>query len=742
MRAARNNARDNKKRNPDMPWNEFLYPWLVHSALASTAILILGSGAASLCREPVRRLRIIELTLIGCLIVPWLGMVPGYPQLAMGRWGNGMLTQQDISLPAFPQRAVVQPFPLSNAPLLTSDNSQSAPTVETTATAAPTFDGRTSITALYLLGVALGIVWWLVGMVGLVRILWTAQPAPPQCDRLLADIAGRRSDRVRLLVSSRANQPFACVWWRATIILPKDLCDDTQAVRWALAHEWSHLNHHDFRAWLVASLVRMLFFYQPLVWWLRGQLRLCQDYVADAQASCEALQPEDYAEFLALRAAVGSLRPAMGGLGMGCRKSELHRRIVMLVQNRPIQRRTSWLWSVSVACAALFLVATVAALLNGPQAADISTDQPTTVNENAMAQCVALPDLGMATTAQLSKCDSDGSEKAITSALKWLAAHQMPDGGWNFNHTTCPACRSQCRNAGSLTEARNAATAMALLPFLGCGQTHKDGKYKSTIENGLSFLVSHMHVDPKTGPGGLNEPGGKMYSHGLATLALCEAYAMTHDKELLAPAQSALNFISNAQDPVGGGWRYEPNEKGDTSVFGWQLMALTSGRMAGLDVVPLTIQRASTYLDGVQSDDGAAYGYTDSKGSEATTAVGLLCRMYLGWKKDNPALQRGVKVLNDRGPSGANMYYNYYATQVMRHWEGEEWTNWHRQIRDQLIHAQAKQSHEEGSWFTGTGDNGAGVGGRLYCTAMAAMILEVYYRHLPLYCQKATEPRS
>ena len=136
----------------------------------------------------------------------------------------------------------------------------------------------------------------------------------------------------------------------------------------------------------------------------------------------------------------------------------------------------------------------------------------------------------------------------------------------------------------------------------------------------------------------------------------------------------------------------------------------------------------------MQSDGGADYGYHDARArGEATTAIGLLCRMYLGWKKDNPALQRGVQLLSRRGPSAGNMYYNYYATQVMRHWEGEEWKNWNRQMRDQLIHAQAKQGHEEGSWFTGSGDNGAGPGGRLYCTAMATMILEVYYRHMPIY---------
>jgi hypothetical protein len=330
---------------------------------------------------------------------------------------------------------------------------------------------------------------------------------------------------------------------------------------------------------------------------------------------------------------------------------------------------------------------------------------------------------------------SDASEKCVTNALKWLANHQMPDGGWSFNHAAAPSCQGQCRDPGKLAEARIAATGLALLPFLGTGQTHKESKkYKATIGNGLNFLVNHMRISLRGGA--LNEEGGNMYSHGIASIALCEAYAMTHDKNLLVPARASLNFICYAQDPVGGGWRYTPREKGDTSVMGWQLMALKSGFMADLAVNKKTYRKASLFLDSVQSDSGAVYGYQDPGSKEATTAIGLLCRMYLGWKKDNPALQRGVMILSNHGPSPGNMYFNYYATQVMRHWEGEEWDKWNLQMREQLVHIQAKQGHEEGSWFINSGGNadlGAGAGGRLYVTAMAAMILEVYYRHMPIY---------
>lgn len=332
------------------------------------------------------------------------------------------------------------------------------------------------------------------------------------------------------------------------------------------------------------------------------------------------------------------------------------------------------------------------------------------------------------------------SEKCVTNALKWLASHQMPDGGWSFNHALSPGCHGQCRSPGKLADARNAATGLALLPFLGAGQTHKNSKkYKSTINNGLYYLVNHMRMGPQGGA--LNEQGGNMYSHGIATIALCEAYAMTHDRSLLAPTRAALNFICNAQDPSGGGWRYVPRQKGDTSVVSWQLMALKSGHMAGLSIPSQTIHKASLFLDSVQADGGAIYGYLEpSKGTEATVAIGLLSRMYLGWKKDNPALQRGVQWLSKRGPSANNMYYNYYATQVMRHWEGEEWQTWNRQMRDQLIHTQDKEGHEEGSWFmAGGADYGGLAGGRLYCTAMATMILEVYYRHMPLYRSQSVE---
>ncbi len=329
---------------------------------------------------------------------------------------------------------------------------------------------------------------------------------------------------------------------------------------------------------------------------------------------------------------------------------------------------------------------------------------------------------------------SAGSEAAVAAALKWLAEHQERDGGWDFDHTR-GVCRGQCSHPGTVAPARNAATALAILPFLGAGQTHKEGAYKETVQRGLAFLIRSMKVG--NGMGDLSDAGGMLYAHGMASIALCEAYAMTNDPELLQPAQFALNFIAYAQDPVGGGWRYEPKQPGDTSVVGWQLMACKSGHLAYLTVPRRTILGATRFLDSVQEENGAKYGYMGSGSGPATTAVGLLCRMYLGWKHDEPALKAGVEYLSQLGPSD-NYYYNYYATQVLRHYGGPAWESWNSVLRDRLVESQSKRGHETGSWHFSR-DPWVDRGGRLYCTSMATMILEVYYRHMPIYGKQAAE---
>lgn len=326
---------------------------------------------------------------------------------------------------------------------------------------------------------------------------------------------------------------------------------------------------------------------------------------------------------------------------------------------------------------------------------------------------------------------TEGSEEAVKRALQWIKRHQSPDGGWNFYHLG-GAC--SCKGHGALAEARIGATALALLPYLGAGNTHEAGNYKAVVKKGLYFLLNSQKAN-----GSLHESGGSMYSHGLASIVLCEAYAMTGDRALMRPAQGSLNFIAYAQDPITKGWRYDARDAsgGDTSVVGWQLMALKSGHMSGLQVSSATVAGTSRFLNSVQANDGATYGYMAPGQKAPTTAIGLLCRMYLGWEHDHPPLVAGIKRLSKSGPSEVNLYYNYYATQTMRHFGGEPWEKWNKKMRDFLVKKQSRKGHADGSWYMGKEHTDKG--GRLYCTAMATMILEVYYRHLPIYGAKAAQ---
>lgn len=354
-----------------MPRSEALYSCLIHSAIVSLLVLTIGSLAVLLCRRPARRVWIIELTLAGCLIAPWLAMVPGYPRLGFGWRAATSLDQAEAALPASADQgerlAGPSVVPASDDPPILPQTVIPEAELETADAPSHAFDPASWIVAAYAVGVALGLGRWLVGLLGLVRIMRTTRPAPPRCRDLLAEIAGQGASRVRLLVSRRVRQPFAFALGRPVIVLPEDLCGDDRALRWSLAHEWTHIERHDFRAWLTAGLARVVFFYHPLVWWLRRQLRLCQDFLADDRAARQSPQPEDYAEFLTACAAARSLRPALAGLGMGSCKSELYRRVVMLVQNRPLESRVPRLWSVSTTVAALLFLGVVAALRATPR---------------------------------------------------------------------------------------------------------------------------------------------------------------------------------------------------------------------------------------------------------------------------------------------------------------------------------------------------------------------------------------
>ncbi len=322
------------------------------------------------------------------------------------------------------------------------------------------------------------------------------------------------------------------------------------------------------------------------------------------------------------------------------------------------------------------------------------------------------------------------TEQAVTAGLEWLSRQQRKDGSWSLKGPyTSPSVEPRDIPAS--------ATAMTLLAFQGNGSTHKSGPFQQTVARGQVALVKFQQHDGNFFNQDVGRAHNWLYTQAQCTMAICELYGMTGDPALRKPAELAVSFCVESQDPDLGGWRYSPKTDSDTSVTGWMVMALQTAKMAGLDVPRTTLEKVDEYLNGATSD-GSRYGY--QAGMEPTismTAEALLCRQYLGWKQDDPRLIAGAEFLLKHPPvqEDRDVYYWYYATQMMHHMEGRYWPVWNKALSELLIENQDTNGKENGSWdpLGKAPDRWAslGQGGRLYVTCFSLYMLEAYYRHLP-----------
>lgn len=329
------------------------------------------------------------------------------------------------------------------------------------------------------------------------------------------------------------------------------------------------------------------------------------------------------------------------------------------------------------------------------------------------------------------------TQRAVMMALRWLERYQGSQGMWSL--------RGKYKN-GSGNENSEAATGLALLAFQGAGYTpNGDAQHdftKVTSRAWKSLLRKQNESGDFFQEG--RSSHSQLYSQAICTIALCELYGMTKDSQYREPAQRAIDYCVRVQASEGG-WRYFPGTDSDLSVTGWFTMALQSARMAGLDVPTPTLQRIGGYLDSLGSEEGIFYSYTPTNQATASmTAEGLLCRQYLGWSQSDPRLRQGAQYLIKNVPTWENgdrdVYYWYYATQVCHHMEGKYWRTWNNAMKVVLPENQVQEGRERGSWHP-NGDEWGGQGGRLYVTCLSTFMLEVYYRHLPIYQMDALSSR-
>ncbi|HWB20278.1 MAG TPA: hypothetical protein VG711_08265, partial [Phycisphaerales bacterium] len=323
---------------------------------------------------------------------------------------------------------------------------------------------------------------------------------------------------------------------------------------------------------------------------------------------------------------------------------------------------------------------------------------------------------------------SEETERAVKLALQWLAEHQSPDGRWDSDHFDDDC--GKCGNPSSF-DADNAVTGMAMLCFLASDHTHlREGPYQQIVKRAMDWLISRQRDT------GDLRGGESMYSHGIATIALAELFAMTKDEKLKDPVEKAVGFIVRALNTTEGGWRYEPQQPGDTSVMGWQVMALTSAKRAGIHVPEEVLEAAKDWMEAVSAPQyPGLYSYQPGQvPSVAMTAEAMFALELLGVPRDDARMKGSAEFVARSLPkwnNDPNTYYWYYATLALFQYQGEQWDKWNTAITRQLVDHQVRDGKPAGSWDPV--DKWSRIGGRLYQTCVCTLSLEVYYRYLPMY---------
>lgn len=286
----------------------------------------------------------------------------------------------------------------------------------------------------------------------------------------------------------------------------------------------------------------------------------------------------------------------------------------------------------------------------------------------------------------------------VARGMKWLVQVQEADGHW------------------SLTNPQHdvAATALGVLPLLG---ETDFSRHAANIDRALKYLLAKQGQDGGFGMG---------YYHGLASMALCAAYARTADPALQGPAQKAIDYIVMAQG-ANGGWRYAAKQNGDTSVSTWMIQALRIGARAGLRVPPATWKGAAEFLDAMAAEDGG-YGYVGPPATPRMTASGCLGRLLLETPVADRHFQKSLRLLRDLPPTRehSNVYYYYHASLVMNHLDAATRDAWNRAMWTVLLEKQEAAGADAGSW-PAAGDAFGSSSGRVMTTALSLLMLQQHY---------------
>jgi len=332
------------------------------------------------------------------------------------------------------------------------------------------------------------------------------------------------------------------------------------------------------------------------------------------------------------------------------------------------------------------------------------------------------------------------TEDAVIRGLYWLSRNQEKSGesagSWSL---TGPYKDGASKDSDD----RPAATAMALLAMQGYGDTPRQGRFKKNVDAAWKWLLAQQSADGSFATSGASS--GPFHAHGQCTIALCEIYGMTRAAQFKKPAAGAVDYCLKSQGKEGG-WSCRAGVNGDVAATSWVVAALKTAEAAGLEVPNNCFERVDWFLDKLAVDDGRRYANRENgPANRSATAMALVGRQYLGRERYEQRMVDGIEWLlapENQISFGAarDTSYWYFATQATYNVQGSYWRRWNQPMRRLLTQQQVKHGAESGSWDPRlpVQDQWASAGGRLYVTCLSICMLEVYYRHLPVYSDAAS----
>jgi beta-lactamase regulating signal transducer with metallopeptidase domain len=348
--------------------------WLLRTLAAGGVLLLLAWLALRLVGDPARRQRLAAWTIRGAVLTAVLGFFPAWLTIPVSLSEPKPLEKVDARTVLPPENPATAEEP-AGEPAATSEILEApdfvfepafAPAVEPTeaapATATLVVEEKTESPSrsaewvpwvLFAYGsvALLASLQLILAAIALVRLRRSSKPAPEAIVNLARELALPLGVTPQVRVSARIASPVCFGWRRPVVLLPQSLAETarTDELRWVLTHELDHLRRGDPRTTLWLGLARAVYFAVPWFWAVRRELRLAQEYLADAAAA--AGRPADYAAFLVSLSGIPARRGApLGAVAVRAGRTDLYRRVSMLTQsNRAVRDGCSRAWSLLTA---------------------------------------------------------------------------------------------------------------------------------------------------------------------------------------------------------------------------------------------------------------------------------------------------------------------------------------------------------------------------------------------------------